>query len=333
MQIRGCADASPGRAEHFSSDRAGSACLEGAIEKLKSLHDGDRGVLETVACGSQAIPPLRTLLFEREPSGLFQTRCRAIEALLALKAYHVLAEFLKAPHEAADPVERLGDDAVINAAARAVAALREPRVFELLMWLAETRPLPGVIAALGASGRAEAIPYLVEALAEDENRPAAEAALQNLGAIAHRALAVAASQISPSLERDSESRLRQRRSALRLLAETGGQPELWPVLRNLVQNGDAEIAVLACKICLICAPEPEKRDAVLRLISLMPTADFVLELEIEHCLAIHFDRAKELVAAAIRASELADDSQIRRMLLRVRARTAASSQNEEPADV
>lgn len=45
--------------------------LERALEKLISLHEGDRGVLEVVACAARAIPRLRTLLFRREPSGLF----------------------------------------------------------------------------------------------------------------------------------------------------------------------------------------------------------------------------------------------------------------------
>jgi len=197
-----------------------------------------------------------------------------------------LAEFLRAQREAADPVERIGDDVVTNAAARALARSREPHVSELLLWLAETRPLPGVIAALGASGQIEAIPYLIEALAEDESRLAAEAALRNFGSCAQQPLIVAACK--DSHDRESESCLRQRRSALELLAESGIQTEAWPVLRNLMQDQDPKIAVLACKICLMSAPEPEKREAVSRLKGLLPSADFLLEQEIEHCLAIHF---------------------------------------------
>ena len=64
---------------------------------------------------------------------------------VALKGYDVL-------------VERIGDEVVTNAAARALASQREPHIFELVLWLAEIRPLPGVIAALGTSGDTEAIP-------------------------------------------------------------------------------------------------------------------------------------------------------------------------------
>ena len=33
--------------------------IELAISRLRSLHDGDRGVVDVVACGAQAIPALR----------------------------------------------------------------------------------------------------------------------------------------------------------------------------------------------------------------------------------------------------------------------------------
>ncbi|HTV31963.1 MAG TPA: hypothetical protein VME69_02515 [Methylocella sp.] len=269
-----------------------TACLAQAIEKLKSLHYGDQGLLETVTHGWRAVPPLRALLYKREPSGIFQPRCRVVQALVILKAYDVLAEFLATPREAADPVERIGDEVVINRAARALGGLHELHAFELLMWLAETNPLPGVMAALGGSGRVEAIPYLVAALAEDESRLAAETSLRNFGLLAHQALAVAACRSSDEAP-ESESRLRQRRSALGLLSETGVRPELWPVLRKLMQDRDTKISVLACKICLKSASEPERRGSVLRLRSLLRAADFLLKEEIESCLAIHFGRSAE----------------------------------------
>jgi HEAT repeat protein len=188
--------------------------LKRAIEKLKSLHHGDLGVVETVACGARAIPPLRALLFEREPSGLFETRCRAVQALAALNARDVLVEYLAMPHEAPDPVEQLGDDAVLNAAARAVAKYGDEQVFQLLRHLAGRRLLPGVVGGLGEFIRPEAIPYLVDALAEDECRLSAEAALKKFGRRAYGALKRVATASSP----ESPSRTRQRQSALGLLA-------------------------------------------------------------------------------------------------------------------
>ena len=123
--------------------------VERAIAKLKSLQDGDVGVLDVIACGKQAIPALRRVLFERERSGLYQIRCRAIEALAGLKASDVLVEFLEAERMITDPVERVGEDAVINAAARALPNVHDPRVFALLLRLARHSHLTGVIRRVG----------------------------------------------------------------------------------------------------------------------------------------------------------------------------------------
>lgn len=46
--------------------------LELAMRHLMSLSAGDQGVLEIIAAGESAVPGLCRLLFQREPSGLFQ---------------------------------------------------------------------------------------------------------------------------------------------------------------------------------------------------------------------------------------------------------------------
>ena len=123
-----------------------------------------------------------------------RTRRRAVEALAALGAQDALIEFLESAPDITDPVERLGEDAVINAAARALCDLREPRVFQLLLSLVKRRTLSGVVAALGPFRRPETIPYLIDALAEDESCPEAEAALREMASLAHDALIVTALQ-------------------------------------------------------------------------------------------------------------------------------------------
>ncbi len=258
-----------------------------AIGKLKSLHDGDVGVVEVVACGASAIPALRAMLFQREVSGLFDTRCRAVEALAALGAGDVLIEYLNVEHLAADPVERLGDDAVINAAARALAKTREERAIPLLLRLARRPALSGVIAALGAFDRTEAIPVLIDALEDDASRQSAQSALKRMGRTARPALVASANCRLPTPDRESESSLRRRRSALALLAEIGLSRETWPEVRSLVRDKDARIAVLACKLCLAHAPTRERRAAIGRLNELLLSADWMLRQEIEACLAIH----------------------------------------------
>lgn len=141
--------------------------LAKAIARLTLLHDGEAGVSDVVAFGKAAAPALCALLFQREPSGLFQMRCRAVEALAALRAYDVLVDFLNHHEPAADPIESLGDDAVINAIAQGLRGLHDERVFRLLLHLAQRPALIGVINALGAYGRAEAIPTLIAALEDD----------------------------------------------------------------------------------------------------------------------------------------------------------------------
>ena len=48
--------------------------IQRAVDRLKSLHDGDLGVLDVVACGRRAIPALRALLLEGQSSGIYHPR-------------------------------------------------------------------------------------------------------------------------------------------------------------------------------------------------------------------------------------------------------------------
>jgi hypothetical protein len=270
--------------------------VEQAIAKLKSFADGDLGVAEVITCGEKAIPALRKILFEREPSGLFQPRCRAIEALAGLGAHNVLIEFLQADRKIADPIEHLGEDAVINAAALALANVRGQQVFELLLRLAQRPALTGVIGALGAFRRTEAIPVLVDALEEDASRHTAETALWKLGQKARAALLRTVDLKLPSGERESESSVRRRRSALKLLAELDGSRAAWSRLRHLMWDNDAKLAAYACEIGLARAPTAERTDAVRRLIELLARVeDWVLRDEIETYLTIHFVSARDVI--------------------------------------
>ena len=207
-----------------------------AIERLKSLHDGDRAFSDVVCFGAEAVPKLRNLLLQREPSGLYQVRRRAVEALAALKSFDTLGEFLRLDREIDDPVERLGEEVVVSTAARLIAQLREEWVFQLLLGLAKRRGLSGVLAGLGAFKRPESIPCLVRALTEDDLRPTAEGVLQSLGRAARPQLVRAAIHSIDPIRPDSETGLRARRSALKVLLEIGVSRKEWPFLRPLMQD-------------------------------------------------------------------------------------------------
>jgi hypothetical protein len=271
--------------------------VDRAINKLKSLHESELGIVEVVACGELAIPSLRALLFQREPSGLFQARCRAVNALDALRAYDILIEYLSVENAAVDPIEALGDDAVINCAAWAVAKTRDDRVFALLLRLARRPVLSGVIGALGAFGRVEAMPALVAALEEDVSRRVAEYMIRRMKGTSRGALLASAKQRLPSPLRESESSLRRRRSSLMLLGEIGISPQTWPQVRSLLWDDDAKIALFACKLCLLYASSDEQADAINRLISLFASADWALREEIESCLTTASPRTRSSLFA------------------------------------
>jgi hypothetical protein len=269
------------------------------IAQLRTLQDMERAAVRLVAHGDAAIPPLRDLLFERDPSGIFSPRRHAVTALASLRAYEVLIDFLRRPKADVDPVERLGDEAVINAAARALKGAPNERTFRVLLALATRRLLPGVLEALAPYHRVEALPYFIAALAEDDARVAAEFALRELGPEARAALLEAATRPFPSSGYESGSSQRARRSALGLLLAIGIDPTDWHRLRPLIRDSDVWIATLACEIGL--AAKGDYREIAHRLIALILNADPVLRLELEGCLTRSFDLVGSFVIAAVDA--------------------------------
>ena len=287
--------------------------IERAIARLKSFQEGAAlAVLDVIAFGKEAIPALRGVLFTRERGGLHQARSCAVAALAALGASDVLIDFLETEQLVTDPVERAGEDAVINAAAGVLPNVREPRVFALLVRLARSSRLTGVIGALGASGRAEAIPVLVDALEDDASRPVAEAALRKFGKRTEGALLNAATIQLPVPERECASSVRKRRNALGLLAEIGVARQGWPILRQLMDDTDLKIAMLACEICLGCRSAVERSKAVRRLIDLLAHRDRIRRDESERLLISHFAVTRGPIAAYLREGTLAGENGARR---------------------
>lgn len=168
--------------------RPESARLPRAVARLRALHEGYAGVTEVIACGQPAVPLLEAILFEPDPSGLFEVRARAAAALAGLGAFDVLVAFLKARHHLTDPVAQVGEEAAVGAAARDLIGARCDEAFTVLNRLALERPIIGVIEALSSFERLEAAPALVEALREDDCQRAASDGLLRLGASARPAI-------------------------------------------------------------------------------------------------------------------------------------------------
>lgn len=239
-----------------------------ALARLTALHEGYGGVSDVVACGHSAVPRLRAILRRTDPSGVFEPRCRATAALAALGIHEELIASLQASHEVADPAARTGEEAVISTTARLLIGVRDARVFPLLFALGTRRPLAGITEALGASGRPQAIPICVRALREDDCRRAAMAALLAFGEAARPALVDAA--LGSPLEPETESVLRVRRAAVKLLVEIGVEPSQYEAIVALIGSDDDEISVHACRVCLDVAREGDCERLLSRLQALRP---------------------------------------------------------------
>lgn len=269
------------------------------IDCLNSLHDGDDAIDLLVACGEDAIPHLRKYLMEGQPSHIYQPRQKAVNALARLGAKDVLIEYLCSPKEIPDPAFRFGEEAVENTAARAIAIWRTDDVFEVLLQIAYTRTLPGVIEALGSFRRPEPLPLFIAALMDDVSRPAAESALKVMGETAKPALMAAALMSAPLENYESPSILLCRRSALRILAAMAVTVEDWSKLKVLLKDDDAEITVLTALIAMNLLDFKDKIRAVRVMIGKIPSVNWYVQTEVENCLVVNYAIVKEEIAAMI----------------------------------
>jgi hypothetical protein len=299
--------------------------VEALIQSLSSLQHGDAIVGQLIAAGDVAIEPLRKFLIEGRPASIFEPRRWAVEALGGLRATEILLEYLHGDPLISDPVIRMGEDAVRDAAIRELASLTGEALYPELFELASRRLTPGLVEVLGGFARLEAVPILDRALEDDVCRPAAEEALRRMGAPAAQALALSAATPLPGPFAESQSSIRRRRSALRLLAEVGAGRELWDVVEPLLDDADAEIAVLAAQIGLRIGPRTFRRRIGLRVLEALPELQWDLRDVAAACLGAvlsEIDRDVEAVIAQRRrlppARQAVDATLI--TLLRLRGR-------------
>ena len=293
--------------------------VERLIDRLNTLREGSSAVAGLVACGGRAIEPLRRFLLDGKPSGIFQPRQRAVEALARLGAKEVLIEYLAREQEIPDPVDRHGEEAVASTAARLLAGWRDEETSQFLMGLLSRKPLPGLLAAMGELRRAEAIPELIGALGDDFDRPFAEEALGKLGEAAHPALVAAARTARPSVDEETPVSRSRRRASLRLLTGLKLSSADWRVLSALAEDRDREIAAHANWIALAVAEKGEKKRAARRLVRMLPHTSWALQIEIERWLAAEADLARAVIDEEIarRRAAIGDepkDEKLQRLL-------------------
>ncbi|MHB8941427.1 MAG: HEAT repeat domain-containing protein [Desulfobacteria bacterium] len=304
--------------------------VQGLVDRLNSLKDGDLAVAELAACGKRVVEPLRRFLLYGKPSGIYQPRQLAVEALAELGAKDVLLEYLASEKHISDPVDRYGEEAVENTAARLLAGWRDEEVYNVLLRLLRRKPMPGVIETIGEYRRIEAIPDFIRALGDDVAGGSAEEALRKIGESAHRALLDAALTWVPSAADESPSSLRRRAAALRLLADRALSAEDWGDLSALTCDRDPEIAARACRIALLVAEERCKRLAVRRLVEVVPEADLFLQTEMENWLVRRFGSARIVIDEEIARRQHATEAvrspdKVLRFLLAVKRRAEGES--------
>ncbi len=264
--------------------------IEALVQSLNSLDEGELGIDMLVACGDSTIGPLRRFLLEGHPRSIFVPRQRAVRALAQLGAKDVLLEYLLSDREISDPAVAHGEEAVRNTAARALAAWQTEDVYQALRRMLRSR-LTGVIEALGEFRRPEVVPELVATLEDDFCRSFAEDALRKVGELAHHALIDAARTPDPSGVNELPGSQRRRRCALRLLEPLHLDADDWRLLAVLLYDRDREIRARTSAIALRVGDEPDKKVAAKRLIEALPTADWLLQGEIEEWLTKSIDFA------------------------------------------
>lgn len=303
------------------------AQIRRSIEELNSLLDGEGAVSKLIAYGEAAIPALREFLLEGKPRGIYQPRRWAVEALAGLGAKDALVEYLRQSRCISDPVVRMGEEAVENAAAQQLAASRTEEVFQTLIEIARGRTLAGALEALGRFGRPEAVQYLISALEDDVCRSVAEDALRNLGAVAKPELISAALTPWPSKYEETPSSLSRRASAAQVLADIGVSAEEWPALRPLMQESDPAILAALGRVAS-SRGEPSEKAAVARvLVTALERADWFFRMEIEETLIALYTWAEAAIEDQIArcrklpATEAVLDS-VLPLLIRVKRRAA-----------
>jgi len=265
------------------------------VRDLESLSGGDLTVSLLVGCGERAVPPLRELLLNGKPRGVFQPRQRAVETLAELGAKDVLMEYLTQKRVIADAVVRFGEEAIENTAARELARWPTDEVFEFLTNLTQRRMLPGAVDALGGFGRPEATPVFVKALGDDVSRPSAEKALRAIREKVKPALLQAARRVSAQ-EDEKPSERQRRRSVVRILADMMLTEEEWNELKLLLQDGDPEIEIMTAEMAVDWAPPAEKQIAARFLIRSLDSVHWFLQICIQECLGRNYEVLHELIA-------------------------------------
>lgn len=196
----------------------------------------------------------------------------------------MLIEYLKRDDVVSDPILKLAEEAVQRTAALALAAWHIDEVFDVLLILTIKRPIAGVIEALGAFERHEAVPVLLYTLEDDFCRTWAEDALARTAARDRDLLMRSALLALPGEEEESESSLRRRRALLRLLRDVPLTPDECRRLAALINSSDVDVAVGAAAVAVFHGNQADQQQARHRLCAIAPPAPWHLHDDVQSLL-------------------------------------------------
>lgn len=252
------------------------ATIRHLIGALESLTDGELAVDILVACGSRTVPFLSHALLDAPPQSIAASRCRVVRALGALGEKPILLQYLRNWTRPTDPAVTMAEDAVRSAAAKELLRWPSQEVFDVLLMCIRDRASLGLVEALGAFGRAEAVSVLFHVLLDDI---CGNAAIEMLRRTPEHTKTFALQLLAASsLEGEqAPSTLRMLRSTLALLLGMKVSKTEWASISYLLDWADAEIVITCAEIGMRSAPAKEHRAIVSNTFRILPNCNWLQE--------------------------------------------------------
>jgi hypothetical protein len=266
--------------------------IEGLVEQLNSLMDGDGAAEMLIAIGKRAVPYLERFVLEGRARTIALPRSRAVRALGELGGWSALITYFKQYERPDDAAVLFAEDAVRSAAARELARWKSDEVYKVLLDAARERATSGLILALGEFRKPESVPLLFAALDDDLCREEAKVALRGVPEVACQyAILWLRGAITTEYE---VSALRRRRATLQLLSEFGTTAEEWADLRIYLQDRDVDVVIAAATIGFRAGPQDDYEQIIEALFRISTHLNWAQEDDVTRLLDHHRELAREV---------------------------------------
>jgi hypothetical protein len=253
--------------------------IEGLIEGLDSLQNGELAEIMLIASGPRAIPYLRSFLLKGRPRTISEPRCRAVRVLGELGAYATLLDYFRQYQLPTDATVLFAEDAVRSLAAHELVRTKSEEGFDVLLKAAEQRATEGLVLALGEFQRKESIPLMFRSLEDDLCRDAALTSLHRLPDLAREYAVHSLKDLTNVRMRGGCMQCRCR-ATLRLLRELGVSRQEWGKLRPFLFEEDPDVIVSTAQIGFNVAPASEQPPIIHALIRVADRFNWLQERDV-----------------------------------------------------